>query len=205
MAPKKAKIADDTIEAGDNNAELDAAINDLRGVLKADADGITDVGGDFAADFSSEAPAFQAPAFGDDFGQEAPSLDSGFGGASDFGSGFGGNDFGGSDFGEPAFGGALPDPTAASSEPGSGMQANMDLIMDIPIDVQIILGSSRMQVSGLMNLNEGAIISLDRRIGEPVDLVVNGRLIGRGEITVMENDETRFGIRLLEVRPAVKT
>ena len=56
-----------------------------------------------------------------------------------------------------------------------------------------------------MNLNEGAIISLDRRIGEPVDLMVNGRLIGRGEITVMENDETRFGIRLIEVKSATKS
>jgi flagellar motor switch protein FliN/FliY len=56
-----------------------------------------------------------------------------------------------------------------------------------------------------MNLNEGAIISLDRRIGEPVDLVVNGRLIGRGEITVMEDDETRFGIRLTEVKAVAKS
>jgi flagellar motor switch protein FliN/FliY len=56
-----------------------------------------------------------------------------------------------------------------------------------------------------MNLSEGAIISLDRRIGEPVDLVVNGRLIGRGEITVMEDDETRFGIRLLEVKSVAKS
>jgi len=95
--------------------------------------------------------------------------------------------------------------SAPASEPGNGMQANMDLIMDIPIDVQIILGSSRMQVAGLMNLNEGAIISLDRRIGEPVDLMVNGRLIGRGEITVMEDDETRFGIRLIEVKSVAKS
>lgn len=62
-----------------------------------------------------------------------------------------------------------------------------------------------MQVSGLMNLTEGAIISLDRRIGEPVDLMVNGRLIGRGEITVMEDDETRFGVRLTEVKSTLKS
>jgi flagellar motor switch protein FliN/FliY len=85
------------------------------------------------------------------------------------------------------------------------MTSNLDLIMDIPIDVQIVLGSSRMQVSSLMNLTEGATIALDRKIGEPVDLIVNGRLIGRGEITVLENDETRFGIRLIEVMAVKKT
>jgi flagellar motor switch protein FliN/FliY len=59
-----------------------------------------------------------------------------------------------------------------------------------------------MQVSKLMDLNEGAIIALDRKIGEPVDLIVNGRMIGRGEITVLEHDETRFGIKLIEVKSA---
>jgi flagellar motor switch protein FliN/FliY len=96
-------------------------------------------------------------------------------------------------------------PDMAMSEPGSAMTSNLDLIMDIPIDVQIVLGSSRMQVSSLMNLTEGATIALDRKIGEPVDLIVNGRLIGRGEITVLENDETRFGIRLIEVMAVKKT
>jgi flagellar motor switch protein FliN/FliY len=184
---------------GDNNAELDQAIDDLRGVLKADADGTTDIGTDFAADFPTTE---SSNAFGGDFGASEPDLDSGFGGTSDFGS-----EFGGDTFGDTSFGGSLPNASVSSStsEPGSGMQANMDLIMDIPIDVQIILGSSRMQVSSLMNLNEGAIISLDRRIGEPVDLMVNGRLIGRGEITVMENDETRFGIRLIEVKSVAKS
>ena len=79
------------------------------------------------------------------------------------------------------------------------MQSNLDLIMDIPIDVQIMLGSSRMQVSGLMNLNEGATIALDKKIGEPVEIMVNGRRIARGEITVLENDDTRFGVKLIEV------
>lgn len=192
------------MEFGDNSAELDQAIDDLRGVLKADADGVPPLDNDFAADFPSTAEP--STAFSADFGADEPDLDTGFGGSSDFGS-----EFGGDTFGETSFGGALPNAGMASmasapaSEPGNGMQANMDLIMDIPIDVQIILGSSRMQVAGLMNLNEGAIISLDRRIGEPVDLMVNGRLIGRGEITVMEDDETRFGIRLIEVKSVAKS
>jgi flagellar motor switch protein FliN/FliY len=56
-----------------------------------------------------------------------------------------------------------------------------------------------MQDSGLMNLHEGATIALDKKIGEPVDIMVNGRKIARGEITVLDNDDTRFGVKLIEV------
>ncbi|MDL2404875.1 flagellar motor switch protein FliN [Rhizobium calliandrae] len=129
-------------------------------------------------DFGAE-PGTDLPAFGGDFGDD------------NAGSAFGGGDFGGSSFAEP-------------SAPGSALTANLDLIMDIPIDVQIVLGSSRMQVSGLMNLTEGAIIALDKKIGEPVEITVNGRRIGRGEITVLEHDDTRFGIKLIEVSSAKK-
>jgi flagellar motor switch protein FliN/FliY len=201
MAPRKAKIDEQEVGAPGNDAELDQAIDDLRGVLKADEQGLGG-GNDFGMDFPS---ADAAEGFGGDFGTDAGAgtsfgggdfggADSSFGGGNDFG---GGADFGGGS----SFGGSLGMdlPDTSMSEPGSAMNANLDLIMDIPIDVQIVLGSSRMQVSGLMNLTEGATIALDRKIGEPVDLIVNGRLIGRGEITVLENDETRFGIRLIEV------
>ncbi|MNW17403.1 Flagellar motor switch protein FliN [compost metagenome] len=56
-----------------------------------------------------------------------------------------------------------------------------------------------MLVSGLMGLEEGATIALDRKIGEPVEIMVNGRRIARGEITVLENDDSRFGVKLIEV------
>lgn len=83
---------------------------------------------------------------------------------------------------------------------GAGSEAfRADIVLDIPVDVQIILGSSRMAVSDLMELSEGETIALDRKIGEPVEISVNGKLIGRGEITVLESDETRFGVRMLEV------
>lgn len=111
----------------------------------------------------------------------------------DFGGGFGANPGGGR--ASSGFSGGY-----TSSQPlGSAMTSNLDLIMDIPIDVQIVLGSSRMHVSGLMNLEEGAIIPLDKKIGEPVEIMVNGRRIARGEITVLENDDTRFGVKLIEV------
>jgi flagellar motor switch protein FliN len=98
-----------------------------------------------------------------------------------------------------ALGARIPDARETRVGPKPDAPANLDLIMDIPIDIQIVLGTSRMPVSSLMNLSEGALIGLDRKIGEPVEIVVNGRLFGRGEITVLEGDETRFGVKLIDV------
>ncbi|MDX3975901.1 flagellar motor switch protein FliN [Shinella sp.] len=190
MAPKKTPIADDmtsSLNAGDQ--ELEQAIDDLRGVLQKDSAGA------FGADLPATIDNDPLAAFGGDFG----SPDFGGGAAtSDFGggAGFGGSDFGGgTDFGADL---------GEAARPGSALTSNMDLIMDIPIDLQIVLGSSQMQVSSLMNLSEGATIALDRRIGEPVEVMVNGRVIGRGEITVLENDDTRFGVKLIEVKSTRK-
>ncbi|MGB3812188.1 MAG: flagellar motor switch protein FliN [Shinella sp.] len=192
MAPKKTPIADDIMSstnAGDQ--ELEQAIDDLRGVLQKDASGEAEEG------LPADDPL---AAFGGDFG----SSDFGGGAAmSDFGAdtSFGGSDFGGSDFDA---GSDFSADLGEAPRPGSAMESNLDLIMDIPIDLQIVLGSSRMQVSSLMNLSEGATIALDRRIGEPVEVMVNGRVIGRGEITVLENDDTRFGVKLIEVKSTRK-
>ncbi len=76
---------------------------------------------------------------------------------------------------------------------------NHGVIMDIPVDVQIVLGSTEMPVSELMALQKGSTVALDRRIGEPVDVVVNGRRIASGEVTVLDDDPSRFGIRLTHI------
>jgi flagellar motor switch protein FliN/FliY len=149
-------------------------------------------------------PADLDQAIGDLRGVLKTDADGGFGDFGDFADtsttdavdamsfGGGSNDFGMDDFSAaPAAG--------APMQIGSGLSDNLDLIMDIPIDVQIVLGTSRMLVSGLMGLEEGATIALDRKIGEPVEIMVNGRRIARGEITVLENDDSRFGVKLIEV------
>ncbi len=82
---------------------------------------------------------------------------------------------------------------------GGAPARNSSIIMNIPVDVQIVLGTAEMAVSELMALQKGSTVALDRRIGEPVDVVVNGRRIARGEITVLEGDASRFGIRLTEI------
>jgi flagellar motor switch protein FliN len=94
-------------------------------------------------------------------------------------------------------------PDAALRAAMSGTNSN--IIMSIPVDVQIILGSTEMSVSDLMALQKGSTVALNRRIGEPVDVVVNGRKIARGEITVLESDPSRFGIRLTEIIAATKS
>ncbi|MCD2179008.1 flagellar motor switch protein FliN [Rhizobium sp. C1] len=161
--------------APDLDTGLDDQIDSLRGVLKSDAEG-------------------GLPEFGEGGGFDFDASSDGAMGETDlsqFGGGFGG----GMDAG---FGGGMSDHGHTT---GSALHANIDLIMDIPIDVQIVLGNSHMHVATLMNLTEGATIALDRKIGEPVEVVVNGRQIGRGEITVLDEDNTRFGIRMIEVKP----
>ncbi|MBN9273466.1 MAG: flagellar motor switch protein FliN [Mesorhizobium sp.] len=90
--------------------------------------------------------------------------------------------------------------------PGAAFRgsANSNVIMNIPVEVQIVLGSTEMPVSELMALQKGSTVALNRRIGEPVDVVVNGRKIARGEITVLEIDPSRFGIRLTEIIAGTK-
>lgn len=97
---------------------------------------------------------------------------------------------------------SAPKAPASSSRPTGAAAVSggsRDIIMNIPVEVKIVLGSAEMPVSELMELQKGSTVSLDRRIGEPVDVVVNGRRIARGEITVLESDPSRFGIRLTEI------
>jgi flagellar motor switch protein FliN len=90
-------------------------------------------------------------------------------------------------------------PTASTEADRLGGSRNLDSVMRIPVVVQVVLGSATMPVASLMKLGRGAIVALDHRIGEPVDVVVNGRLIARGEIVVLEEDNSRLGISLTEI------
>ncbi len=98
----------------------------------------------------------------------------------------------------------------ASAQPPAGDGAenagggNLDAIMRIPVTVQAILGTAVMPVANLMKLNRGAIVPLDHRIGEVVDVVVNGRVVARGEVVVLEEDNSRFGISLTEIAGVAK-
>jgi flagellar motor switch protein FliN/FliY len=81
----------------------------------------------------------------------------------------------------------------------SDVSGNLDTILKIPVIVQVVLGSTSMPVSNLLKLGRGAVIPLDHRVGEPVDVVVNGRIVARGEVVVVEEDNSRFGVTLTEI------
>ncbi len=76
---------------------------------------------------------------------------------------------------------------------------NLDVILRIPVNVQVVLGSATMPVANLLKLGRGAVVPLDHRVGEAVDVIVNGRVIARGEIVVVEDDNSRFGVSLTEI------
>lgn len=80
-----------------------------------------------------------------------------------------------------------------------GDERNLDTILGIPVNIQVVLGSATMLVANLLKLGRGAVIPLNHRVGEPVDIVVNGRVVARGEVVVVEDDNSRFGVSLTEI------
>lgn len=71
-----------------------------------------------------------------------------------------------------------------------------EAVFDVPVKVHAVLGRSRMEIGQLMRLRAGDIVELDRRVGEPVDLFINNRLIARGEVVLIEN---ALGVTLTEI------
>lgn len=84
-------------------------------------------------------------------------------------------------------------------QPASSPGQNLDIVMQIPVSVDVRLGSTNMPVSRLMKLGRGSVVALDRKVGEPIDVVVNGRVIARGEVVLLEDGSSRFGISLTEI------
>ena len=97
---------------------------------------------------------------------------------------------------EPAASSFAETTNAAAS---SDSMRRQDLVMRIPVTVQVVIGKTKMAVADLMNLGPGTIVSLDRSVGDPVELVVNGHLVARGQLVVVDETTSRFGISLTEV------
>lgn len=94
--------------------------------------------------------------------------------------------------------GKLADLAARAAEETSRL-TNIEPILRIPVTVQVMLGSATMPVADLMKLGRGAVIPLDHRVGEPVEVVVNGRIVARGAVVVVEDENSRFGVSLTEI------
>jgi|GEM_PF-6856109 len=97
--------------------------------------------------------------------------------------------------------GAMPDTLKASSLNRSlGNEVlDMDTIRNIKVNVQAVLGGISMSVSKLSNLKEGELVSLEKAIGEEIEILANGQLIAHGEIVVIEGDIPKFGITITSV------
>jgi len=73
---------------------------------------------------------------------------------------------------------------------------NLDLILDIPLQVSVELGRSKMMISDLLKLIQGSVIELNKPVGDPMDVLINGKEVARGEAVVINE---RFGVRLTEI------
>ena len=97
--------------------------------------------------------------------------------------------------GSPGF-----EPVSAASEEArqaaAGPVKELEAVYDIPVQISAVLGKSTMQVSQLLKLGRGAVVELDRKVGEAIDIYVNNRLVARGEVVVVED---RLGITMTEI------
>ena len=100
----------------------------------------------------------------------------------------------------------MPSPRSPSSEKNNRFNedlpekpkssAELEAVYDVPVQVSAVLGKSSMQVHQLLKLGRGAVVELDRKIGEAIDIYVNNRLVARGEVVVIED---RLGITMTEI------
>ena len=86
------------------------------------------------------------------------------------------------------------DPADIPDKPRSAQ--DLEAVYDIPVRVSAVLGKSSMQVNELLKLGRGAVVELDRKVGEAIDIYVNDRLVARGEVVVVDD---RLGITMTEI------
>ena len=79
---------------------------------------------------------------------------------------------------------------------GESKEANLDLILDIPLSVTVELGRSKMLINDLLQLGQGSIIELTKLVGDPLEVLVNDKLVARGEVVVVNE---KFGVRLTDI------
>lgn len=88
-----------------------------------------------------------------------------------------------------------PQPASDTAAPRS--TRDLEAVYDIPVTVSAVLGRSTMQVSQLLKLGRGAVVELDRKLGEAIDIYVNNRLVARGEVVMV--DDNRLGVTMTEI------
>ncbi len=82
------------------------------------------------------------------------------------------------------------------TRPAAGPSKDLDFILDIPLEVTVEMGRTRMLINDLLQIGQGSVIELNRLAGEPLDILINSKLIARGEVVVVSE---KFGIRITDI------
>ncbi len=85
---------------------------------------------------------------------------------------------------------------AGLTDTGGNENLSLETVYDIPVQITVVLGRTSMQVNQLLKLGRGAVIELEKKVGEPIDIFVNNRLVARGEVVVVEE---RIGVTMTEI------
>lgn len=92
--------------------------------------------------------------------------------------------------------GEAPRPFSQTATPGDAPSNDINMVLDIPVQLSVELGRTKVPIKHILQLGQGSVVELDALAGEPMDVLVNGYLIAQGEVVVV-ND--KFGIRLTDV------
>jgi flagellar motor switch protein FliN/FliY len=92
--------------------------------------------------------------------------------------------------------GRPPEVAEAPPAPAPGRDDDLGAVYDIPVQLSAVLGKTTMPVSQLLRLGRGAVVELDRKVGEAIDILVNNRLVARGEVVIVDD---RLGVTMTEI------
>jgi flagellar motor switch protein FliN/FliY len=84
----------------------------------------------------------------------------------------------------------------ADSDDASRSASDLEAVFDVPVQVSAVLGRARMDVGELLKLGPGAVLELDRKVGEAIDIYINNRLVARGEVVLVEE---KLGVTMTEI------
>jgi flagellar motor switch protein FliN/FliY len=90
---------------------------------------------------------------------------------------------------------------ARGAAPGEDLRGNYDLLLEVELDAQVRFGSREVELKELLELGPGDVVELDRNVADPVDLIVGGRIVARGEVVLVDGN---FGLRVTEVAEPVR-
>jgi flagellar motor switch protein FliN/FliY len=91
---------------------------------------------------------------------------------------------------------AMAEQAQAETKPNKAEEASLEAVYDIPVTVSAVLGNTKMHIHQLLKLGRGAVVELDRKVGEAIDIYVNDRLVARGEVVIVDD---KLGVTMTEI------